>query len=171
MSQAALNKISYGLFVTGVQDTNWYGGNIIDAFMQVTVEPATIMYCAMNKNRTTELILEKGEFTVSVLPADVNPFIISNFGFQSSRKADKWANVPYEVVDGLPVLKDSAAYYRCKMIDARDLHTHTLFYCEVVDTWLGEKEALVYADYQKSMKPAASASFMAFQKTHISPVL
>jgi len=171
MSQAALNKINYGLFVTGVQDTNWFGGNIIDAFMQVTLDPPTIMYSAMNKNRTTEIILEKGEFTVSFLPADVHPFVISNFGFQSSRKADKWANVPYDVVDGLPVLKDAAAYCRCKVIDARDLHTHTLFYCEVVDAWLGEKDSLVYMDYQKSMKPAATASFMEFQKTHISPVL
>lgn len=34
---------------------------------------------------------------------------------------------------------------------------------------MGEKESLVYRDYQKSMKPAASASFMEFQKTHISP--
>lgn len=171
MDKAALNKITYGLFVTGVQDTSWYGGNIIDAFMQVTVEPATVMYSAMKKNRASEIILEKGEFTVSVLPFDVHPFVIANFGFQSSRKVDKWANVPYDVVDGLPVLRDAAAYYRCKVIDSRDLGTHTLFYCEVLDTWMGEKESLIYADYQKSMKGAATASFMEFNKTHISPVL
>ncbi len=171
MDNAALNKITYGLFVTGVQDTNWYGGNIIDAFMQVTLDPQTVMYSAMNKNRTTEILLEKGEFTVSVLPADVHPFIISNFGFQSSRKADKWANVPFDTSGGLPILKDAAAYYRCKVIDSRDLKTHTLFFCDVVESWLGEKESLVYADYQKSMKGTAMSSFMEFQKTHISPVL
>jgi len=171
MSQAALDKISYGLFVTGVQDSNWYGGNIIDAFMQTTITPPTIMFSAMNKNRTTEIILEKGEFTVSALPADVHPFYISNFGFQSSRKADKWANVPHEIVDGLPVLKDAAAYFRLKVIDARDLQTHTLFYCEVVNAWTGEKDPLIYAEYRKSMKPTAMASFLEFQKTHVSPVL
>jgi len=171
MNQAALMKINYGLFVTGVQDTNWYGGNIIDAFMQATQEPATIMYSAMKKNRTTELIQEKGEFTVSVLPADVNPFIISNFGFQSSRTADKWPNVPHEIIDGLPVLTGAAAYYRCRLIDARDLGSHLLLYCDVLDAVQGDKESLVYADYQKSMKPAASASFMEFKKTGISPVL
>jgi len=171
MSQAALDKINYGLYVTGVQDTNWFGGNIIDAFMQVTVTPPTVMFSAMNKNRTTEIILEKGEFTVSALPSDVHPFYISNFGFQSSRKADKWANVPFEVVDGLPVLKNAAACYRCKVIDAKDLTTHTLFFCEVVDAWMSEKETLVYREYQRSMKPLASSSFMEFQKTHVSPVL
>jgi flavin reductase (DIM6/NTAB) family NADH-FMN oxidoreductase RutF len=171
MSQLALDKITYGLYVTGVQDTNWYGGNIIDAFMQTTMVPPTIMYSAMNKNRTTEIILEKGEFTVSALPADVHPFYIANFGFQSSRKVDKWANVPYEVVDGLPVLKDAAAYFRLKVIDSRNLQTHTLFYCEVVDAWPGEKDPLIYADYRKSMKPLAMSSFLEFQKTQKSPVL
>lgn len=121
-----LTKSITVFFVTGVQDTNWFGGNIIDAFMQVTQEPPTIMYSAMNKNRTTEIILEKGEHWVPILPADVHPFIISNFGFQSSRKADKWANVPYDVVDGLPVLKDAAAYCRCKVIDSRNsIRTHS----------------------------------------------
>lgn len=171
MDKNALNKITYGLFVTGVQDTNWFGGCIVDAFMQVTLEPSTIMYSSMNKNRTGELILEKAEFTVSVLPADVSPFIISNFGYQSSRKSDKWANVPHEIVNGLPVLPNMAAYYRCKMLDARDLNTHTLFFCEVLDAWSGDKEPLVYADYQKSMKPAATAAFMEFQKTKKSPLL
>ena len=79
MSQAALDKITYGLFVTGVQDTSWYGGNIIDAFMQTTITPPTVMYSAMNKNRTTEIILDKKEFTVSALPSDVHPFYIANF--------------------------------------------------------------------------------------------
>lgn len=171
MDKDALNKITYGLFVAGVQDTNWFGGCIVDAFMQVTFEPATIVYSSMNKNRTGEIILEKGEFTISVLPSDVHPFMISNFGYQSSRKTDKWANVPHDIVNGLPVLKDMAAYYRCKMIDARDLKTHTLFYCEVLDAWSGTKTPLVYADYQKSMKPAATAAFMEFQKTKISPLL
>lgn len=171
MSQAALDKITYGLFVTGVQDTSWYGGNIIDAFMQTTITPPTVMYSAMNKNRTTEIILEKKEFTVSALPSDVHPFYIANFGFQSSRKADKWANVPFEVADGLPVLKNAPACFRCRMIDARNLVTHTLFYCEIVDAWEGKTEPLVYAEYRKSMKPTAMSSYLEFQKTHVSPVL
>lgn len=44
MNQTALNKISYGLYVTGVSDTEYAGGNIIDAFMQVTQDPVTVMY-------------------------------------------------------------------------------------------------------------------------------
>jgi len=172
MNQAALNRISYGLFVTGVQDENRYGGCIIDAFMQATHDPATVMYSSMKKNRTSELILEKHDFTVSVLPSDIHPFYIANFGFQSSRTVDKWANVPHEIVDGLPVLKDRAACYRLRMIDARELSTHILFYCDVIEAWgESEREPLVYADYQKSMKQATTAAFMEFKKTGISPVL
>lgn len=171
MDQTALNKINYGLYVTGVRDTNWFGGCIVDALIQVTLEPATIIYSSMMKNRTTELIIEHGEFTVSVLPNDVHPFVISNFGFQSSRTLDKWKNVPHEMMGDLPILSDISAAYRCKVIDARDLKTHMMFYCEVLETKNADKDSLVYIDYQKSMKPAAAASIMEFRKTGISPMM
>ncbi len=171
MNQAALNKINYGLYVTGIPDKEWFGGCIVDAFIQVTQEPATVIYSSMKKNRTTELLAEGSLFSVSVLPADVNPFVISNFGFQSGRIVDKWKNVPHEVIEGLPFLTDSAAKYRCKVIDARDLGTHMLYYCEVLDAVSGDKESLVYADYQKSMKPAATSSFLEFKKTGVSPLI
>ena len=77
----------------------------------------------------------------------------------------------HDVVSDLPVLRDAAAWYRLKVLDSRDLGTHVLFYCEVLEAVTGEKEPLVYADYQKSMKPLATASFMEFKKTGISPVL
>ncbi len=171
MDQAALNKINYGLYVTGVAGKESFGGCIVDALIQVTLEPASIIYSSMKKNLTTDLILENREFTVSVLPADVHPFVIANFGFQSGRTIDKWKNVPYDMMGDLPVLRDVAAAYRCRVIDARDLGSHQLFYCEVLETRNTEKDSLVYIDYQKSMKPQTAASIMEYRKTGISPLL
>lgn len=171
MDKVALDKITYGLYVSGVKDEKYFGGCIVDAFVQVMLEPPTVIYSTMNKNRTTELLTAGTEFTISVLPDNVSPFIISNFGFQSGRVADKWANVKHHIVDGLPVLDDVAAFFRCKVIDARNLGTHTLLYCSVLDATDTEHKPLVYDTYRQTMKKEATDLFMAYKKTGISPLL
>lgn len=171
MDKAALDKITYGLYVSGVKDEKNFGGCIVDAFVQVTLEPPTVIYSSMKKNRTTELLTAETEFTISVLPDNVSPFIISNFGFQSGRVVDKWANVKHHLIDGLPVLEDVAAFFRCKVIDARDLGTHSLLYCSVLDATDTERKPLVYDTYRQSMKKEATDLFMAYKKTGISPLL
>lgn len=171
MDKAALDKITYGLYVSGVKDDKHFGGCIVDAFVQVTLDPPTVVYSGMKKNRSTELLTVGAEFTISVLPDKVSPFIISNFGFQSSRVADKWANVKHHIVDGLPVLDDAAAFFRCSVIDVRDLGTHNLLYCSVLDATDTDKKPLVYDTYRQSMKKEATELFMEYKKTGISPLL
>jgi len=171
MDKAALDKISYGLYVTGVKDEKWYGGCIVDAFMQVTLVQPTIVYSSMRKNRTDEILKPGTRFSVSVLPADVSPFIISNFGFQSGRLIDKWANVPHYMVDDLPVLTDACAYFICEVIEAKDLETHTLFHCNVIDAVQNDKPPLIYASYREAMKKEATDLFMAYKKSGKSPLL
>ncbi len=171
MDKVALDKITYGLYVSGVKDEKYFGGCIVDAFVQVTLDPPTVIYSSMKKNRSSELLLPGTEFSISVLPENVSPFIISNFGFQSARVADKWANVKHHIVDGLPVLDDAAAFFRCSVIDVRDLGTHNLLYCSVLDATDSERKPLVYDMYRQSMKREATELFMAYKKTGISPLL
>ena len=171
MDKTALAKISYGLYVVGVRDRDWFGGCVIDAFAQVTLDPPRIMYSAEKKNRTTELISQEKEFTVSVLPSSVHPFVISNFGYQSARQTDKWKNVPSELFGELPVLADAAAWFRCQLIDERDLGSHMLFYCDLTDAVVSGREPLVYADYQKCLKAAATSEFMEYKRTGKSPLI
>jgi flavin reductase (DIM6/NTAB) family NADH-FMN oxidoreductase RutF/rubredoxin len=170
MDQTALYRISYGLYVVGTKLDGKYAGCIVDAFIQSTSAPVpTVILCSIQKNQTNTAIKQAGEFTVSVLGTDVDPFIIGNFGFQSGRDADKWANVPHELKDGLPVLTKAAAYLRCKVTDAKELSTHTAFFCEVTDAWLGEGEPLIYGNYQKDMKSRTMEAFKAFKVTGTAP--
>ena len=126
MDQTALFKLSYGLYVVGVKNGDSFGGCIVDAMMQVTSDmPPLLMLGSMRNNLTNQLIRKTGELTISVLRADADPFLIANFGFQSARKVEKWENVEYAVKDGLPVLLDAASYLRCRVLEAKDLSTHT----------------------------------------------
>lgn len=155
MDQTALFKLSYGLYVVGVKNGDSFGGCIVDAMMQVTSDmPPLLMLGSMRNNLTNQLIRKTGELTISVLRADADPFLIANFGFQSARKVEKWENVEYAVKDGLPVLLDAASYLRCRVLEAKDLSTHTVYTCEVTDAWNGDGEPLLYSDYQKHMKDA-----------------
>jgi flavin reductase (DIM6/NTAB) family NADH-FMN oxidoreductase RutF len=166
MDPKALYKISYGLYVVGTKLGEKYAGCVVDAFIQSTSSPVpTVILCSIQKNQTNAAIKETGEFTVSVLGTDVDPFVIGNFGFQSGRDADKWANVPHTLSDGLPVLENAISYLRCKVTDQKELSTHTAFFCEVTDAWLGKGEPLIYGDYQKDMKGKTMEAFKAFRES------
>lgn len=163
MDQTALLKLSYGLYVVGVKNGDSFGGCIVDAIMQVTSDmPPLLMLGSMRNTLTNQLIRENGEFTVSVLRADADPFLIANFGFQSARKTEKWANVEHTVKDGLPVLPDAASCLQCRVLEAKELSTHTVYTCEVTDAWNGDGEPLLYNDYQKHMKDATRKAFQDF---------
>lgn len=146
--------ISYGLYVAGSQIDGKNAGCVVDAFIQSTSAPVpAVILCSIQANQTNAAIKQTGEFTVSVLGTDVDPFVIGNFGFQSGRNADKSGNVPHKLVDGLPVLETAVAY--CV---ARLRIPHTAFYCEVVDAWSVAGDPLKYGEYHKGMKTKSMAN-------------
>ena len=129
MDLTALFKFSYGLYIAGVKNDGKLGGCIIDALVQASSnEPPTLILCSIKGNHTNETIRREGEFSISVLPKDVDPFVVANFGFQSSRAADKWKNVPHHLSDGLPFLDGAASFVKCRVKDAVELTTHTAFF-------------------------------------------
>ena len=170
METAALYNISYGLYVIGSKIDGKNAGCIVDAFIQSTSTPVpTVILCSIQANQTNAAIKQTGEFMVSILSADVDPFVVGNFGFQSGRDVDKWANVPFETVEGLPVLKKAVAYLRCKVTDFKELSTHTVFFCEVTDATMGGGTPLIYGSYQKEMKPKTLEAFKQYKQTGLVP--
>lgn len=161
MDPKAFFKLTYGLYVVGVRDGDMLGGCVVDAVMQTTVSPPGLVICCGRTTWTHDCIKKTKEFTLSVLPADADPFIIGNFGFQSRRNVDKWKNVDFHLMDGLPVLDEAAAYLFCRVIETKELSTHTLFFCEIADALDGPAKALSYTEYQESWKPRVLEAFKA----------
>ena len=164
MEKTALHKLSYGLYVTGVQNGQGFGGCVVDAFMHTTESPATAVLCSMQRSLSNALIKERRAFTLSVLPNDVDPMVIANFGFQSARAADKWAHAEHTMRGGLPALACACAGLLLRVTDLRELSTHTLFFCDIEDAWTGEGDPLLYAEYQRSLKQATMAAFQALKQ-------
>ena len=161
MDTKAFFKLTYGLYVIGVKNGNKFGGCVVDAVMQTTVQPATLVLSCNRTSKTNECIRESKEFTLSVLSENTDPFIIGNFGFQSCRSAEKWEKVPHHLMNGLPVLDNAAAYLHCRVTEEKQLSTHTLFFCDVVDAVDGTDKALSYTVYQDSWKEKVMEAFQA----------
>jgi flavin reductase (DIM6/NTAB) family NADH-FMN oxidoreductase RutF/rubredoxin len=157
MDASALGKLSYGLYIVGVKTKKGFGGCVLSMVGQVDFgdKPRVRLVCHKD-TYTTECLKENGECTLSVLPDDINPAVISLFGQQSARNVDKWAQVPYTVKDGLPVLDKCCSFLRLKVESCQELDTRFVFLCQVCDAWNGTNPAkpLIYGDYKATMETA-----------------
>ncbi len=155
MNPIVFRNISYGLYVVGTQDAanKRPTGCIVNSVMQITSQPATIAVSVNHDNYTNSCIRESGMFSVSILSEECEPSIIGNFGFKTGREIDKFATVPYELKQNMPVLKTCCGYLVCKLIKSMEAPTHTVFLGEVVDgdTMLDEPP-MTYAYYHKVFK-------------------
>lgn len=167
MDQLAFTKLTYGLYVAGVKDAaGRFCGSLVDAVAQVSMgSQPYVALGSMNRNYTTEVLLQNGLFTLSVLPEDVDPFVLANFGFQSGRTIDKWSNVPYEIYHDLPVLKHSVARLLCRVDGVRMFETHHLFIAEIIEADHTGGEPLIYADYFTKLKGPVAEAFKAYKQT------
>ena len=153
IEENALFKVSQGLYVLGGRDDERFVGSIIDAVMQVASKPLILAIACSSRSYTRECIDKTKEFSLSVLGKKVDPFVIANFGFQTSRTVDKWQKVKFNEVDGLPYLEDNIARIRGVIKQKIEFESHTLFIAEVVGCLNGVAgEPLTYLDYRTYFK-------------------
>lgn len=167
MDLEALYKLTHGLYVLGARDGDRFAGSIVDAVMQVANKPVAIALSCSNGSYTKSCIDKSGEFSLSVLCRNVEPFVVANFGFQTSRLVDKWKNVAHSIKDGLPYLNDNLASFRCKVLHTYTLDSNTLYVAEVIEaaTSCRNEEPLTYLDYRSYFKNDVMESF----KNYLNP--
>ena len=162
MDVTALFKLGYGLYVIGTEVDGQLSGCTANSVMQITSDPVQIVVGLNKANYTNEMIHKSGKLTVSILDKSAEMDLIANFGFQSSRTADKFhtSGQPF-VVDGqqVPYLSEhTSAVLSAKVVNKVDCGTHTLFLCEVVDAQvLSQEEPMTYAYYHSDVKNAKKA--------------
>ena len=160
MNLDAMYKLTHGLYVLGAKDGQRYVGSIVDAVMQVASQPVAVALSCTNTSYTKSCIDQTGEFSLSVLCRDVDPFVVANFGFQTSRKVNKWDNVAFYEEDGLPYVKDNLATFRCKVLHKFPLQSNTLFVAEVISAESARNDPpLTYLDYRSYFKKDVMDSF------------
>ncbi len=167
MDPNALHNISYGMYiVASIDGKGRCNGQIANAAMQITSEPATIAVSINKNNLTHELINSSGVFSLSVLDESTPLAFIGRFGFRSGRTEDKFKGVNIKKIDsGCPVVLDNTiAYLAAKVVNKFDCFSHTVFLGEIVESAVIRSGKPMTYDYYHQVKrgttPASAPTFL-----------
>ena len=127
-------------------------GYIANTAFQVTSKPEQLAISCHKDNQSTQVILDSGIFSVSVLKKEVNMKIIGDFGFMSSTDINKFNGInSITAKTGAPIVLDSSvAWFDCKVLKSVDLGSHYLVIGEVLDSdEISDEEPLTYQYYRE----------------------
>ena len=162
LSNDAITKIGYGLYVLIAREGDKDNGCICNVVAQLTSSPMQMTICVNKKNLTHDMILRTGRFNVCCLTEHTPMKVIQHFGFQSGRDVNKFEGCDVEMrsSNGLLYLpKYVNAYLSGQVNYAKDLGTHTLFIADITEAvHLSDDPSLTYAYYQEHIKPKPAAA-------------
>ncbi len=152
----ALFNIGYGLYVVTSNDGKKDNGLIVNTVTQVTNSPNRVAVCINKQNYSHHVIKTTGIMNVNCLSVEAPFSVFENFGFQSGRNVDKFADcTPLRSDNGLVFLpKYINSFMSLKVEDYIDLDTHGMFICSVTEARVvSDKETMTYTYYQNNVKP------------------
>ena len=155
MKLKAFHKLSYGLYLVASKFQGKRAGYIANTAFQVTSNPEQLAISCHRNNRSAQIILDSGIFSVSILKQDVDIKIIGDFGFKSSGDIDKFNGInTITAKTGAPIVLDSSvAWFDCKVVHSIDLGSHYLIIGEVLDAdEISDDEPLTYKHYREKYK-------------------
>ncbi len=156
LENAAVHKLSYGLFVLSARDGEKDNGCIVNTVIQVTDTPKRISVAVNNGNLTHDMIAATGHFNVSVLSEEADFALFRQFGFASGRDTDKFAGeVECRTANGVRYLvRGTNAVLSGRVTQTVAFETHTVFYADVTEGWvLSDVPSVTYQYYFDHIKP------------------
>ena len=152
----ALFNIGYGLYVVTSNDGKKDNGCIVNTVSQLTSQPNRVAVCINKQNYTHHVVKSTGIMNVNCLSIEAPFKVFENFGFQSGRNVDKFANCsPLRSDNGLVFLPHYInSFMSLKVENYLDLGTHGMFICSVTEARvINRVETMTYTYYQKNVKP------------------
>lgn len=171
MDNKILRDLTYGVYVIGSLDGERKVGCIANSVMQITSNPASIAISINHDNYTNECIKRSNKFSVSILNEESNPNIIGTFGFTSSKDTDKYNDFDYELVEGIPVIKDSNGYIICEVTSVLETETHTIFVGKVINmNKYDNKDVMTYKYYHEVLKGSSPKKAPTYQENIVEEI-
>lgn len=152
----ALFNIGYGLYVITSNDGKKDNGLIVNTVSQVTNTPNRVAVTINKANYSHHVIKQTGIMNLNCLSTDAPFSVFENFGFQSGRNVDKFANwEPLRSDNGLVFLpKYINSFMSLKVEQYVDLDTHGMFICSITESRvMSSVETMTYTYYQNNVKP------------------
>ncbi|MDO5336752.1 MAG: flavin reductase [Eubacteriales bacterium] len=152
----ALFKIGYGLYVVTSNDGKKDNGLIVNTVTQLTDNPNRVAVAINKANYSHHVIKQTGIMNVNCLSTEAPFEIFKNFGFQSGRNVDKFADCsPLRSDNGLVFLpRYINAFMSLKVDQYLDFDSHGLFICSITEARvISSVDTMTYTYYQKNVKP------------------
>ncbi len=152
----ALFNIGYGLYVVTSNDGKKDNGLIVNTVTQVTNTPNRIAVTINKDNYSHHVIKQTGKMNINCLSEEAPFVVFEQFGFQSGRNVDKFADCePMRADNGLVVLpRYINSVLALKVEQYVDLDTHGMFICSVTEARvMSDKPTMTYTFYQNNVKP------------------
>ena len=148
-----LYKIPLGLYILCASDKKNDVGAVIDGVIMAANQPCALAISCSNQGYTKQTIDKTLNFNLSVLPKNISPDIIANFGFFSSKNRNKWRFVKHQKFHNIPVIDDALVFINAKVIHKYELCSNTIFIAEIIDAKLNNNgDAILYQDYRGELK-------------------
>lgn len=135
----ACGRFATGITIVSTEVDGEIHGMTANGFMSVSLEPPLILVSVGKKARSHELIAQSGSYGVSILTAAQQP--LSN---HFAGRPDENLNIPWEELDGNPVIAGTLAQISAKVVDAHEAGDHTLYIAEVTAFNYSEGEPILY---------------------------
>ena len=150
--RAALDTISYGLYVVTSLNDHKINGQCWNTVFQLTDKPLQLAVCLNKNNLTYEYVDKSGVLAISVLEQNDSE-MVRTFGYKSGRSVDKFAGIEYITgQNGCPILKTCVAYLEGRVLRDKitDVGTHSLFVIDVTaGTTISAEQPLTYLYFRE----------------------
>ncbi len=156
----SLFKISYGIYLLcSKKEDGTPAGCLVNTVFQLTAEPVRVGVSVSKQNQTHDAIMHSKTLTVSVMGEKTPPPLLGRFGYRSGRDFDKFEGVETSCdTQGNAVIKDGVvSWMGCKVEQAVDVDTHTLFICSVQEgESVSEDDPMTYKYYRDVIRLKSS---------------
>jgi len=153
----AMFKLSYGLFILSAKDGDKDNACVINTVTQITEKPLKISVAVNKANFTHNMIVNSGEFNVSVLTESAPFSIFEQFGFCSGKETYKFAKYDDKArtANNIRFLPEHTnAVISAKVTETFDYGTHSLFIADITEAHvLSNEPSATYQYYFDNIKP------------------
>lgn len=120
-------------------------GFTASAVCSVTDQPPTLLVCMNRSSFSNSHFKQNGVLSVNVLSAELKD-ISGVFANRDLDSDQRFAQASWSTLEsGAPLLDDALVNFDCRIAQAHEVGSHTIFYCEVLGIRNGKsQDGLVY---------------------------
>ncbi|SNB61686.1 flavin reductase [Arboricoccus pini] len=142
----AMARLSAAVNVITTDGPAGRGGFTASAVCSVTDRPPTLLVCQNRASRQHAVFAENGVLCVNTLGPGHETISSMFAGVGDVPLAERFPEAHWtSLTTGAPALREAIVSFDCRITDRRDVSTHTVLFCEVVDLRVRpEAPGLVY---------------------------